>query len=145
MGINVYKKIIRLKEHIRQLKIELSYYENVHSLENQKMKIDEIIRSYITTHQQKVINCILKGNSIAETAAELNISPKTVKYHLTRIYALLNIEGKYDLIGLYSNKEILNAIQAPTERIVEAAKGKSNSGIYLAAGTSRQTVPNQNN
>lgn len=110
MGINVYKKIIRLKEHIRQLKVELRYYENVHSLENQKMKIDEIIRNFITTHQQKVINCILKGNSIAETAAELNISQKTVKYHLTRIYALLNIEGKYDLIALYSNKEILNAI-----------------------------------
>ena len=40
---------------------------------------------------------VARGLSNREVAAELYISPKTVQYHLTRIYSKLGISGRTEL------------------------------------------------
>ena len=138
MSLDVYKKVLRLKEHIKQLKVDLAYYENILKMDQDKLAIDERLKHKLTTHQQKVINSLLTGKSNAEIAAELGINFKTVKYHLTRIYALLSLEGREDLIALYTNKEALN-VPEPTivERVVEATRSGTSFGTSLPFGASR--------
>lgn len=45
-----------------------------------------------------------KGNSYKDVAAQLNISPTTVRNHLRNIYQKLNISSKMELARLYSER-----------------------------------------
>ncbi|MYR06552.1 helix-turn-helix transcriptional regulator [Gordonia sp. SID5947] len=54
----------------------------------------------LTPQEEAVTEFVSRGMSNREVAAELYISPKTVQYHLTRIYAKLGIRSRSELAAL---------------------------------------------
>ena len=51
----------------------------------------------LTPQEEAVTALVARGLSNREVAAELYISPKTVQYHLTRIYAKLGVRSRAEL------------------------------------------------
>ena len=51
----------------------------------------------LTPQEEAVATLVARGLSNREVAAELYISPKTVQYHLTRIYAKLGLRSRSEL------------------------------------------------
>ena len=56
--------------------------------------------SELTPQEEAVTTLVSKGLSNREVAAELYVSPKTVQYHLTRIYAKLGVRSRAELAAL---------------------------------------------
>ncbi|MUM33949.1 LuxR family transcriptional regulator [Mycolicibacterium sp. CBMA 361] len=54
----------------------------------------------LTPQEDAVTTLVAKGLSNREVAAELFVSPKTVQYHLTRIYAKLGVRSRAELAAL---------------------------------------------
>ena len=51
----------------------------------------------LTPQEEAVTALVAQGLSNREVAAELYVSPKTVQYHLTRIYAKLGLRSRTEL------------------------------------------------
>lgn len=56
----------------------------------------------LTPQEDAVTTLVAQGLSNREVAAELYVSPKTVQYHLTRIYAKLGVRSRTELAALRS-------------------------------------------
>lgn len=54
----------------------------------------------LTPQEEAVASLVAQGLSNREVAAELYVSPKTVQYHLTRIYAKLGVRSRSELTAL---------------------------------------------
>lgn len=54
----------------------------------------------LTPQEESVTTLVARGLSNREVAAELFISPKTVQYHLTRIYAKLGVRSRSELAAV---------------------------------------------
>ncbi len=54
----------------------------------------------LTPQEEAVATLVAQGLSNREVAAELYVSPKTVQYHLTRIYAKLGVRSGSELAAL---------------------------------------------
>ncbi len=54
----------------------------------------------LTPQEEAVSNLVARGLSNREVAAELYVSPKTVQYHLTRVYAKLGVRSRSELAAL---------------------------------------------
>jgi DNA-binding CsgD family transcriptional regulator len=54
----------------------------------------------LTPQEEAVTSLVAQGLSNREVAAELYVSPKTVQYHLTRIYAKLGVRSRSELAAL---------------------------------------------
>lgn len=54
----------------------------------------------LTPQEEAVTVLVAKGLSNREVAAELYVSPKTVQYHLTRVYAKLGVRSRAELAAL---------------------------------------------
>ena len=54
----------------------------------------------LTPQEEAVSSLVAQGLSNREVAAELYVSPKTVQYHLTRIYAKLGVRSRTELAAL---------------------------------------------
>ncbi|WP_169801775.1 LuxR C-terminal-related transcriptional regulator, partial [Mycolicibacterium vaccae] len=54
----------------------------------------------LTPQEEAVTALVSQGLSNREVAAELYVSPKTVQYHLTRIYAKLGVRSRSELAAL---------------------------------------------
>ena len=54
----------------------------------------------LTPQEEAVTSLVAQGLSNREVAAELYVSPKTVQYHLTRIYAKLGVRSRAELNAL---------------------------------------------
>lgn len=54
----------------------------------------------LTPQEESVASLVAQGHSNREVAAELYISPKTVQYHLTRIYTKLGVRSRSELAAL---------------------------------------------
>ena len=52
------------------------------------------MHNLLTDRQIQVMECIANGQSIIETAEELNISQNTVKVHTSAIFVALNVESR---------------------------------------------------
>jgi len=55
----------------------------------------------LTPQEEAVSTLVAQGLSNREVAAELYVSPKTVQYHLTRIYAKLGVRSRSELAALH--------------------------------------------
>ncbi len=51
----------------------------------------------LTRKQQQIVSAIVNGCSNRDIAQDLSISERTVKYHLTRIFAKLGVSGRMEL------------------------------------------------
>lgn len=54
----------------------------------------------LTPQEDAVTSLVVQGLSNRDVAAELYISPKTVQYHLTRVYAKLGVRSRTELAAL---------------------------------------------
>jgi DNA-binding CsgD family transcriptional regulator len=54
----------------------------------------------LTPQEDAVTALVARGLSNREVAAELFVSPKTVQYHLTRVYAKLGVRSRSELAAL---------------------------------------------
>lgn len=54
----------------------------------------------LTPQEESVASLVAQGHSNREVAAELYIAPKTVQYHLTRIYMKLGVRSRAELAAL---------------------------------------------
>ena len=54
----------------------------------------------LTAQEEAVTSLVAQGLSNREVAAELYVSPKTVQYHLTRVYAKLGVRSRTELAAL---------------------------------------------
>ena len=54
----------------------------------------------LTPQEEAVTVLVAQGLSNREVAAELYVSPKTVQYHLTRIYAKLGVRSRAELAAV---------------------------------------------
>ncbi len=54
----------------------------------------------LTPQEEAVTLLVAQGLSNREVAAELYVSPKTVQYHLTRIYAKLGVRSRVELAAV---------------------------------------------
>ena len=53
----------------------------------------------LTKREQEVMNLAMKGHSNAEIASALNVSPRTVKFHLGNVYQKLNLTRRSKFAG----------------------------------------------
>lgn len=58
----------------------------------------------LTAQETAVADLVARGLSNKDAAAELHVSPKTVQYHLTRIFTKLGIRSRAELAGLHREK-----------------------------------------
>jgi DNA-binding NarL/FixJ family response regulator len=56
----------------------------------------------LTAQETTVADLVARGLPNKEIAAELYISPKTVQYHLTRIFTKLGVRSRSELAALHS-------------------------------------------
>ena len=56
--------------------------------------------TYVTVRQFDIIRCAFRGLNGGETAGELFIGEKTVKFHLTNIYKVLDVRSKAEMLVL---------------------------------------------
>jgi DNA-binding CsgD family transcriptional regulator len=66
----------------------------LHQLRGPRASVD------LTPQEEAVTSLVTQGLSNREVAAELYVSPKTVQYHLTRIYAKLGVRSRAELAAL---------------------------------------------
>ncbi|WP_157575980.1 LuxR family transcriptional regulator [Mycobacterium sp. GA-2829] len=59
----------------------------------------------LTPQEDAVTSLVAQGLSNREVAAELYVSPKTVQYHLTRIYAKLGVRSRSELVAVTASRQ----------------------------------------
>jgi DNA-binding CsgD family transcriptional regulator len=59
----------------------------------------------LTAQETAVVDLVARGLSNKDAAAELHVSPKTVQYHLTRIFSKLGVRSRAELAGLHRDKQ----------------------------------------
>jgi DNA-binding NarL/FixJ family response regulator len=57
-------------------------------------------REPLTSREQDVLDCIVKGESNKEAARRLGISPRTIEVHRSRIMEKLDAKNAADLIRI---------------------------------------------
>ena len=55
------------------------------------------IATELTAQEQAVAELVVSGLINKEVATQLFVSPKTVQYHLTRVYQKLQVRGRAEL------------------------------------------------
>lgn len=63
----------------------------MHQIREPRFEVD------LTPQEEAVSSLVSQGLSNRELAAELFVSPKTVQYHRTRIYAKLGVRSRSEL------------------------------------------------
>jgi len=81
--------------------------------------------NHLTKREREVASLLVEGKSNAQIAIELDISEKTVEYHLTNIYKKLGVSSAKEAIPLLGKSLELFK---PGEPPVESTKGKGNNG-----------------
>ena len=67
----------------------------------------------LTTHERRVAALVARGWTNAETAAELDLSPKTIESHLSRIYRKLELRSRTELaLAVISSPAALGEAEA---------------------------------
>jgi DNA-binding NarL/FixJ family response regulator len=55
----------------------------------------------LSERQKEVLECLVNGMTYGKIAEKLFISIDTVRFHVTKIYDLLHVSSKYELIAKY--------------------------------------------
>ncbi|KZE83851.1 hypothetical protein AV926_03985 [Myroides marinus] len=63
------------------------------------LNLDDVsdVISSLSSRQQEVLTLIKQGMTNKEIASELYISENTVKYHIKKIYEVLNVNSRTEL------------------------------------------------
>jgi len=60
----------------------------------------------LTSQESNIYELLVKGMQSKEVAANLNISVRTVKFHIVNIYKKLNVHDRSQLIWNCKNKQL---------------------------------------
>jgi DNA-binding CsgD family transcriptional regulator len=77
--------------------------------------------SVLTSQELQIAVVVSKGMTNREAAAALFVSPKTIEYHLGKVYAKLNVASRCQLAHLLAIDEVDNS--APQNHEVRASEG----------------------
>jgi DNA-binding NarL/FixJ family response regulator len=121
---------------------------NVRPEEQNMIKFDQV---RVTPRDQQVWNLLAQGCSNKEIAGELNISPRTVKQHLRRLFCHAGIlDGRKRVkLARYLRAE-KSAVMTPCDGLnptesrisILVWEGMTNREIGKIVGTSEQTIKN---
>jgi DNA-binding NarL/FixJ family response regulator len=76
----------------------------------------------LTAQEARVALAVARGATNREVAAELFLSPKTIEFHLGRVYRKLGIHSRTELAALAAEGRIEHGVSAG----LEASGGQSN-------------------
>jgi DNA-binding NarL/FixJ family response regulator len=63
-----------------------------------EMEVAEEAALKLTRQERQALNGLLKGQSNKEIAAEMNLSERTVKYHVSQILRKMNLRSRVDVV-----------------------------------------------
>ncbi|MEI8055402.1 MAG: helix-turn-helix transcriptional regulator [bacterium] len=66
---------------------------------------------YFTKREAECMACLLKGKTIANVAAILKLSPRTVEYYIKNMKAKLLCRTKFELIDLVRASEFMENLE----------------------------------
>ncbi len=67
-----------------------------------RRRAGDVSREHLTPREQQIAVAVAEGASNREVAAQLFLTPKTVEYHLTRVYRKLGVRTRVELVRLLS-------------------------------------------
>jgi DNA-binding CsgD family transcriptional regulator len=75
-------------------------------------KRDDSTRGDLTAQELQVVRLVAEGKTNPEVAAHLFLSPKTVQYHLRKVFVKLEISARSELVRLAAEGRIAGAAEA---------------------------------
>jgi two-component system, NarL family, response regulator DegU len=75
----------------------LGLVQNLRQLTDRVEQNTQIQTRSLSTQQQQIVEAIVAGSSNRDIAGDLDLSERTVKYHLTRIFSKLGVSGRMEL------------------------------------------------
>jgi len=75
-------------------------------------KRDDSTRDDLTPQELQIVRLVSQGRTNADVAGQLFLSPKTVQYHLRKVFAKLAIASRTELVRLVAQGEIPGATEA---------------------------------
>lgn len=74
----------------------------------------EIAPDTLTTREQEVLNLLARGMRNKEIARALNVSERTVNFHLANIYQKLNVSGRTEALSKALDQGLISARHRPS-------------------------------
>jgi DNA-binding CsgD family transcriptional regulator len=71
----------------------------------ERLRPAEVARESLTPRELQVALAVAEGSSNAEVAATLYLTPKTVEYHLTRVYRKLGLRSRAELVRRFARSD----------------------------------------
>ena len=71
----------------------------------ERLRPAAVTRESLTPREMQVALAVAEGASNSETAAALYLTPKTVEYHLTRVYRKLGLRSRAELVRQFARSD----------------------------------------
>ena len=71
----------------------------------ERLRSAEFARESLTPREKQIALAVAEGASNSEVAAALYVTPKTVEYHLTRVYRKLGLRSRAELVRHFARRD----------------------------------------
>lgn len=82
----------------------------------------------LTDREREILHLLSQGASTAVIAAELVITPKTVRNHIDRILSKLGMHSRLEAVALVSDRRVPSGLYAPPTSTAAASHPRERSG-----------------